>query len=43
MTAEPARFFRPAAEDRAAGTTLDTVYRYQASANAMIRNRMAGM
>jgi prepilin-type N-terminal cleavage/methylation domain-containing protein len=43
MTLESARFFRPAAEDHDAGTARDTVYRYQASANAMIRNRMMGM
>jgi Tfp pilus assembly protein PilV len=43
MAVEPGRFFRPAAEDHDAGTARDTVYRYQASANAMIRNRMMGM
>ncbi len=42
MPVEPNRFVRPAAEDHAAGTVVDTTYRYQVSANAMIRNRLAG-
>lgn len=42
MPIEVARFVRPAAEDHVAGTTRDSVYRYQISANAMIRNRVVG-
>ncbi len=37
------RFFRPAAENRAAATTADALYHFQASANAVLRNRVPGL
>lgn len=37
-----ARFTRPESENRPAGTAADQVYRYQASALAMLRNRVPG-
>jgi type II secretory pathway pseudopilin PulG len=42
MTLDAPRFGRPVAEDHTPGGGKDALYRYQASASAMLRNRMAG-